>query len=105
MKRTLFTCALLFAAICTASAKQYTITFAKPVQVGTVKLAAGEYKIKVDGANAVFTDTHKKAFTAPAKVEKTDKKSPYTAAETKDVNGEEQLNIIDLDGADFKLVF
>jgi hypothetical protein len=105
MKKSFFASALLFAALCAASTKQYTVTFVTPVQVGSVKLAPGEYKVKVDGANAVFTDSHKKSFTAPAKVEKVDKKSPFTAAETKEVNGSEQLNIIDIDGADFKLVF
>jgi hypothetical protein len=105
MKKTLFATALLFVSVCAASAKQYTITLAKPVQVGTVKLAAGEYKVKVEGANAIFTDSQKKTFTAPAKVEKVTKKAPYTATETKDVNGTERLDTIDLEGADFKLVF
>jgi hypothetical protein len=105
MKKLLFTAALLFASVCAVSAKQYTVTFVRPVQVGAVKLAAGEYKIKVDGANAVFTSTDNKSQTAPAKIEKVVKKAPYTAAETKDVNGTEQLNAIDLEGADFKLVF
>ncbi len=105
MKKTLFAAALIFASLCVASTKQYTITLVKPVTVGDQKLAAGEYKVKVDGTSAVFTNIDKKSVTAPAKVEKVTKKSPYTAAETKEVNGAEQLNAIDLEGADFKLVF
>lgn len=105
MKKTLIVPALLFVALCTASAKQYSISFVKPVQVGSVTLAAGEYKLKVDGANVVFTNSTRKTFTAPAKVEKIEKKAAYTAAETKDVNGTEKVDIIDLEGADFKLVF
>lgn len=105
MKRTLVTIALFLVALCTASAKQYTVTFAKSVQVGPVKLEAGQYKVKVNGANAVFTDAHNKSVTVPAKAEKVLRKSSYTAAETKEVNGEQRLDAIDLDGADFKLVF
>ena len=96
--------ALLLVALSAASAKQYTISFAKPVQVGSVKLAAGEYKIKVEGVNAVFTSGGKQ-FTTPAKVEKVTKKSPYTASESKEINGGDRVDVIDLEGADFKLVF
>lgn len=105
MKKTLFATALLIVSVCAANAKQYTITLVKPVQVGSVKLAAGEYRLKVEGANAIFTDSQKKSVTAPAKIEKVEKKAPYTATETKEVNGTERLNTIDLEGADFKIVF
>jgi D-alanyl-D-alanine carboxypeptidase len=105
MKNILLTAALFLVSVCAASAKQYTVTFVKPVQVGSVKLAAGEYKVKVDGNNAVFTDSQKKTFTAPAKVQKLEKKTPYTAAETKDVDGGTRVDAIDLEGADFKIVF
>ena len=105
MKKTLFTAALFLVSVCAVSAKQYTITLVKPVHVGSQTLAAGEYKVKVDGSNAVFTNTAKKSVTTPAKIEKVEKKAPYSAAETKEVNGGEQLNAIDLEGADFKLVF
>lgn len=84
------------------AAKQYTITLAQPAQVGKVKLAPGDYKLKIDGSTATFTDAHNKIFTAPVKVEKVEKKAEYTAVETKQ-GGE--INIIDLSGADFKLVF
>lgn len=105
MKRILYTSALLLAALCTASAKDYSVTFSKPIHVGSVKLAAGEYKVKVNGSTAVFTNSSSKSVSAPTTVQKVEKKSSYTAAETKTVNGEESLSAIDLDGADFKLVF
>jgi hypothetical protein len=105
MKRITLAATLFLVSVCAASAKQYTVTFVKPVQVGAVKLAAGEYKVKVDGDKAVFTDSQKKTFTAPAKVQKLQKKTPYTAAETKDVDGGTRVDAIDLEGADFKLVF
>lgn len=87
------------------NAKQYSLTLAQPVQAGSVKLAAGDYKLKVDGANATFVDSHKKSVSVPVKVEKITKKPDTTAIETKDVSGVLQLTAIDLGGADFKLVF
>lgn len=89
-----------------AGTKQYSISFSKPVEIGSTKLAAGDYKVKVDGDNAVFTESKtRKSFTAPVKVEKQTKKPEYTAVESKDNNGVEHVDAIDLGGADFKLVF
>jgi hexokinase len=85
--------------------KHYSITLTQPVQVGSVKLAAGDYKLKVDGATATFISQSRKQFTAPVKVEQVAKKAPSTAVETKDTNGTSELTIIDIGGADFKLVF
>jgi hypothetical protein len=89
-----------------AGTKQYSISFAKPVEVGSVKLAAGDYKVKVDGAHAVFTENRtRKSFTAPVKIEKQATKPQFTAVESKDANGVEHVDAIDIGGADFKLVF
>lgn len=85
--------------------KQYTVNFSQPIQVGTVKLTAGEYKVKVDGVTAIFTDSKKKTYSAPVKVETVTKKTPATSIETKLVNGNQQLDAIDIGGAEFKLVF
>ena len=87
------------------SSKQYSVSFIQPVQVGSVKLAAGDYKLKIDGSNATFINTHKKEFSAPVKIEKVAKKAPVTAIETKEINGASEVSIIDLGGADFRLVF
>jgi hypothetical protein len=104
MKKILCTAALVCLSLA-AGSKQYSVTLAQPVRVGSVKLAAGDYKVQVDGATATFTDSHKKTFTAPVKIEKLAKKNGVTAVETKKVDGTEQIDIIDVGGADFKLVF
>ncbi|HWC97529.1 MAG TPA: hypothetical protein VG456_12280 [Candidatus Sulfopaludibacter sp.] len=107
-KKCLCTTALLCATLAAGSIpgnKQYNVTISQPIQVGTVKLAAGDYKIKVDGATATFTDSRKKTCTAPVKVESVAKKIAITAVETKTVNGAEQLAVIDIGGSEFKLVF
>jgi len=104
MKKFFCTAALVCLSLA-AGSKQYSVTFAQPVKVGSVKLAAGDYKVQVDGSTATFTDSHKKTFTAPVKIEKLTKKFGATAVETKKVDGAEQIDAIDVGGADFKLVF
>ncbi len=108
MKKLLALAALLCLSLSAGSipgSKQYSVSFAQPVQVGSVQLAAGDYKLKIDGSNATFINSHRKEFSAPVKIEKAAKKAPVTAVETKEVNGAQQIAAIDLGGADFKLVF
>ncbi len=51
-------------------AKSYELTLGSATKVGNVVLKPGEYKFKLDGANAVFTKAGSDAtFTAPAKLE------------------------------------
>jgi hypothetical protein len=107
-KKLLCTSALVCFSLAAGSlpgSKQFTVSFSQAVQVGTVKLAPGDYKVKVVGDNAIFTDSKKKEFTAPVKIEKIAKKAPTTAVETKEINGVQKVDIIDVGGADFKLVF
>ena len=56
-KKSLIPGGLLFISmLCLAGSKTYDVTFEAPSTVGNVTLAAGDYKVKVDGANAVFTN-------------------------------------------------
>src|SRR4051812_26465334 len=48
---------LSLATVCFAGQKTFTIMLDKVTTAGTVKLAPGEYKVKIDGTNAVFTDS------------------------------------------------
>ena len=51
-------------------AKNYEISIKSATKVGTVVLKAGDYKLKLDGANAVFTrETSDTTFTTPGKLE------------------------------------
>lgn len=108
IKKILATTALLGFSLSAGSlpgTKQFSITLVQPVQVGSVKLAAGDYKLKVNGGTATFINRSRKEFTAPVKVEQLAKKAPTTAVETKDTNGTSAITAIDIGGADFKLVF
>ncbi|HWB85430.1 MAG TPA: hypothetical protein VG675_14905 [Bryobacteraceae bacterium] len=89
-----------------ASAKTYDIVLSNTTQVGSVKLNAGEYHLKVEGNNAVFTDVNSaKSFTTPVKVENTEKKFDQTSIESKNQAGVDQVQEIDLAGAKMKLQF
>ena len=66
-----------------ASARSYDIALSDPTMVGTTQLAAGQYSVKVEGSNAVFTnEDNYKSVTAPVKIENVAKKYEMTAVET-----------------------
>ena len=59
-----------FSLVGIASAKSYDITLDKPAMLGSTELKPGEYKVKIEGAEAVFTDARSaKSFSVPVKVE------------------------------------
>jgi hypothetical protein len=89
-----------------AGQKSFTVVFDKEATVGTLKLAPGEYKVKVDGANAEFTNNanYKKATTA-VKVESGDKKFKETAVDTVKNGSSEVVQSITVGGTTMKLGF
>jgi len=93
---------------CTAllSAKTYDIILDSPSQAGSLQLAKGEYRLKVEGTNAVFTnvDTGKK-FTAPVKVQSAQKKFGETAVEATTGDNTSRILMIDLGGSTTQLAF
>ena len=98
--------ALSLSAICFAGSKSYDINLTNPVKAGNVVLAAGEYKLQVQGTNAVFTDARtRKTFTAPVKVETSAKKYQYTAVDTAPDQGSEKITSIELGGSTTQLAF
>ncbi len=107
MKNRLFLVgALTLASFTLASAKTYDIILTEPSTAGNVQLAAGEYHLKVEGANAVFTNLdNNKKFTVPVKVQNVEKKYDQTAVETNDSNGSSKVESIELGGSTNKLGF
>ena len=79
MKKTLLIGVFALASIAFASGKTYNVTLSKPAKVGSLQLLAGNYQLKVDGANAVFTDAKRHSFSTTVKVENGAKKFEYTA--------------------------
>ena len=83
-----------------ASAKSYDIVLSSSTKAGGVQLAAGEYSLKIQGANAVFTNVETgKSFTAPVKVQDVGKKFSTTAVESNNKNGSDEITAIDLGGS------
>lgn len=106
MKKTFVLGAVLsLSGLCFAGQKSYDVIFSAPSMVSGVKLAAGEYKVKVDGANAVFTDSKSKSVTAPVKVDTGTKKYSYTAVDATKDGEVDKVNAIEFGGSTTKLEF
>jgi hypothetical protein len=88
------------------SAKTYEITISAPTKAGSVQLKPGEYKLKVDGSNATFTEVNSsKSVTTPVKVENGDKKYDDTRVEITRDGDTDKLEDIELGGSKTKLEF
>jgi hypothetical protein len=96
---------LSLSGLCFAGQKSYDVIFSAPTSVSGVKLAAGEYKVKVDGANAVFTDSKSKTVTAPVKVGTGAKKYSYTAVDATKEGDVDKVNAIEFGGSTTRLEF
>ena len=107
MKKTFVLGAVLsLASVVFAGQKSYDVIFAAPTTVAGVKLAPGQYAVKVDGSNAVFTNSQTaKSVSAPVKVETVTKKYSYTAVDTTKEGDGEKVNAIELGGTSTKLEF
>jgi len=106
MKKFLVVAALAFSSLTIVSAKTYEIILSGPTKAGSIELKAGQYKLKVDGANAIFTEINSaKSFTTPVKVETTDKKFDDTRVQTTKDGNVDKIEEIDLGGSKTKLGF
>jgi hypothetical protein len=82
------------------------VSFSAPSKIGTAVLQPGLYRLKLQGAVLFLTEpTTKKAVSAIVRVEKTAKKSGFTAAQGRTVDGVQHIETILLQGVDYKLVF
>ncbi len=98
IKSLLFIGTLTLAGI--ASAKSYDIVLSAPAKAGSVQLAAGEYSLKVEGSNAVFTNVETgKKITAPVKLQNASKKFEQTAVDSDHQNGTDVIKDIELGGS------
>jgi hypothetical protein len=108
MKKALALAALAVATLTAGSvptSKTYEITLSSPAKAGSVDLKAGHYKLKIDGANAVFIDSKSKSATTPVKVLEGDKKFDDTRVHSQKEGNVEAIKEIDLGGSKTKLGF
>jgi hypothetical protein len=87
-----------------ASAKSYDLVLSAPAMAGTTELKAGDYKLKLDGSQAVITGQQNNAsVTVPVKVENSGKKFGYTTVESTNQGGMDTIQAIDLGGSNTRL--
>jgi hypothetical protein len=101
-KSLLFIGTLALASI--ASAKSYDIVLSSPAKAGSTQLSAGEYSLKVQGTNAIFTNVETgKSFTTAVKVQAGSKKFDNTAVDTENTKSGDQIKTIELGGSNTQL--
>ena len=106
MKKLIAISALALSSLTILSAKTYEILLTAPTKAGTIQLKPGQYKLKVEGSNATFTDQNSsKSFTTPVKVENVDKKFDDTKVQSTRDGDVDKLEEIDLGGSKTKLGF
>jgi hypothetical protein len=104
-KSLLFIGVLALSTISIASAKSYEILLPATTQAGSVQLAAGQYRLQVEGSDAIFTNVETNhSFVAPVKVENT-RKHELTSVETKKDGSNTHITTIDLGGSSSTLEF
>lgn len=95
---------LALASLGIASAKSYDVVLTAPAMVGNNQLKPGDYKLKVEGSQAVLTDTqNSKSVNVPVKIENGDKRFDYTTVETTKHDGMDSIQAIDLGGSNTRL--
>jgi hypothetical protein len=106
MKKIMVVAALALSSLTVVSAKTYEIILSAPAKAGSVTLKAGQYKLKVEGTNATFTEVNSsKSFTTPVKVDTNDKKYEDTRVQSKKDGTVDTIQEIDLGGSKTKLGF
>jgi hypothetical protein len=89
-----------------ANAKSYDITLSDPAMAGSTQLKPGEYKLKVEGSQAIFTDVQSsKSRTAAVKARKSNRKFDETTVESTHQGDMAHIDSIGLAGSNTTLEF
>jgi hypothetical protein len=107
MKKSLFLAGILaLSSLSFAYSKTYEITLANATKAGSVQLKAGQYRVKVDGDKAVFTDVDTaKQFSVPVKIENAAKKFDETKVDSVNDGSVSTIKDIQLGGSTTQLDF
>ena len=98
--------ALGLASFAFGATKSYDIVLNDMTMVGSTQLQPGEYKLKVEGNQATFTEVQShQTFTAPVKIENAGQKFQDTQVETSHQADMAHIDAIDLGGSTTKLNF
>ncbi len=102
----LFAAGLALTGLSFASSVACEVLLPRPVQAGELRLAAGQYRVTLDGRVVVFTNVRNaRCFRTAVTVE--DRKAPYVATRisTSKVAGTERMDAIELEGTGTKIEF
>lgn len=106
MKKLIAVGILALCSLTVAIAKNYELTLSSTTKVGNLELKAGQYTLKVQGDQAIFTylDTAKQ-FTTTVKVEATDQKFETTRVDASKSGNMDVVKDIELGGSKTRLQF
>ena len=96
--------ALGISSLAFAGTKSYTITLNNPTKAGGMELQPGDYKLKVEGSQVVFSRDGQE-FMAPVKVQAGAHKFVNTMVETQHEGDMDSIKAIDLAGSSTVLSF
>ncbi len=106
VKHAMLTAVLCLSSVGLVHAKSHHIVLSEPTMAGNVMLPAGDYKVKLEGTNAVLLNVDKdKTYTAPVKVESEARKFDQTAVMTGTASGESRIQSIEFGGSHTRLQF
>jgi len=98
--------ATTFLASAKTNNKTYDIHLYSAAVSGSSQLPAGEYKVKVEGDNAVLTNTDShQQYTLPVTVQASSRKFEQTAVVTTDKDGATKLDSVEIGGSTTRLSF
>ncbi len=104
-KSLLIVSALGLTSLAFAGTKSYDIILNSPAKAGNNELKPGEYKLKVEGGQAVFTQDSK-TWSVPVKVvENGSQKFAHTTVESSTLGDMDTIQVIDLAGSTTKIEF
>jgi phosphoribosylformylglycinamidine (FGAM) synthase-like amidotransferase family enzyme len=105
IKTFLATGAMLLSFVALGSAKSWSIVVDSNTKAGNVALPAGNYNVKIDNNQALFTSETGKKFTVPVKVQNGSTKYDETAVRTAKQGDANVIQAIDLSGTTEELTF
>jgi hypothetical protein len=89
-----------------AGTKSYEIVLDTPAKAGALQLPAGDYKVKVEGSKATFTDTKtNKSLSTDIKLKTTERKFAHTAVDSSKQNDGQRIDAIELGGSSTEIEF
>jgi phosphoribosylformylglycinamidine (FGAM) synthase-like amidotransferase family enzyme len=98
--------ALTLSTVAFAGSKAYDVILPAAANAGSVQLAPGQYKLKVEGSNAIFTGAQTgKSVSVPVKVDNGATKYSSTSLDTTTQSGAVKITSIELGGSKTKLEF